>query len=61
MNAVQDGNVINSLKGECGVAVDTMQAGGVVVPDRKERPAGVQAELTPLIERALARKSSLMT
>lgn len=60
MNAVQDGNVIKYLdKVNVGVAVDT-DAGlmVVVVPDAdKKNPQAVQAELTPMIERALARKS----
>lgn len=60
MNAVQDGNVIKFLeKVNMGMAVDT-EAGlvVVVVPDAdKKDPQAVQAELTPLIERALARKS----
>jgi len=60
MNAVQDGNVIKFLeKVNVGVAVDT-DAGlvVVVVPNtEKKDPQAVQAELTPLIERALARKS----
>jgi len=60
MNAVQERNVIKFLeKVNVGVAVDT-DAGLVVVvvpdTDRKD-PQAVQAELTPLIERALARKS----
>lgn len=60
LNAVQEGNVIKTLeKVNVGIAVDT-DAGLVVVvvpdTDRKD-PQAVQAELTPLIERALARKS----
>ncbi|MEL7643289.1 MAG: dihydrolipoamide acetyltransferase family protein, partial [bacterium] len=60
MNAVQEGNVIKFLeKVNVGLAVDT-DAGlvVVVVPDTERKdPQAVQAELTPLIERALARKS----
>ena len=60
MNAVQEGKVIKTLEHvNVGVAVDT-EAGLVVVvvpdTDRKD-PQAVQAQLTPLIERALARKS----
>ena len=60
MNAAQERNVIKFLeKVNVGVAVDT-DAGLVVVvvpdTDRKD-PQAVQAGLTPLIERALARKS----
>ncbi len=60
MNAVQEGNVIKTLERvNMGVAVDA-DAGlmVVVVPDADKKDAvEIQAELTPLIERALSRKS----